>query len=251
MVYYNSNYLAKILFCFKLFLYNIKNYFKGGEMRELLLVSLSSIVGYIVFSAFSTSETTKEAFNKIIEQPHIDREIRNENSANIVSNKHQEQLILLENKRTLEELKIYNEMKMYNKENETKIELKKLDNHFNHQLAVLQVDSNGEDKNKDNLTLIIIALLLFLLLFIYLRYKKQLNEIELKRKVKYDEMMAKKEYAEKILAYMSIGNLSFETEKKLLAILDELNGKTIEHRERHDMYHPNPDIIQLSNVKGK
>ncbi|CAA6821197.1 MAG: Unknown protein [uncultured Sulfurovum sp.] len=217
-------------------------------MRELLLVSISALLGYIVFSAFSTSETPSEAFQKIIDQPHENRQVNHDLAVNNVHNKHEEELIALENKHKLEELQVYGEIKRYNKENETKIELKKLDNELNHKLAVLKIDSEDKDKNKDNGTLIILALLLFLLFFIYLKYKKQLNEIELQRKEKYEEMMAKKEYAEKILAYMSQGNLSFETEKKLLTILDELNGKIIEHRDKNDMYHPNPDIIQLSNI---
>lgn len=216
-------------------------------MRELLLVSLSALVGYIVFSAFSTSDTPKEALQKIIEQPLQNSEVHNNLAANKVNNKHEEQLIALENARDSEQLAVYSEIKMHNKENETKIELKKLDNDFNHKLAILKIDSQNKNKNKDNSTLIIIALLLFLLLFIYLRHKKHLNEIELNQKEKHDEMMAKKEYAERILAYISTGNLSFETEKKLLTILDELNGKTINPLPTKEIYHPNPDIIQLPN----
>jgi hypothetical protein len=216
-------------------------------MKELLLVSMSALLGYIVFSAFSTSSTPGEAIKKIIEQPQ-DRQLSHGITA---TNKHEEQLIALENKHQVEELKIYSKIKMYDKENETKIELKKLDNEFNHKLAILKVEAKDKDKNKDNGTLIVLALLFFLLFFIYLKYKKQLNEIELQRKVKYDEIMAKKEYAEKILAIMSQGNLSFETERKLLAILDELNGKTIKPIETNNIYHPNPDIIQLSNVRKK
>ena len=220
-------------------------------MRELLLVSLSAVVGYIVFSAFSTSETPTEAFNKIIEQPLQNREIHNNLAVNKLNNKHEEQLISLENERDIEQLEVYGEIKMHNKENETKIELRKLDNDYNHRLAVLKVDSQNQSKSKDNTTLIVLALLIFVLFFIYLKHKKQLSEIELKRQEKYDEMMAKKEYAERIIAYISEGNLSFETERKLLTILDELNGKTIKPLNKTPIYHPNPDIIQLSNVKKK
>ena len=218
-------------------------------MRELILVSVSALLGYIVFSAFSTSETTTEAFSKIIEQPHQDREISQNMAAAKVDNSHAQELIALENKRKLEQLEFYGKLDMYNKENETKIELKKLDNELNHKLAVLKVESSDEGKSKDNATFIIIMVLLFILLFIYLKHKKHLREIELDKKSRYNEMLAKKEYAEKILAYMSEGNLSFETEKRLLLMLDELNGKSIAPREKSDMYHPNPDIIQLSNIK--
>ncbi len=220
-------------------------------MRELLLVSISALLGYIVFSAFSTSETPKEALQKIIEQPHQNFQENNKLAANKIYTKHEEELIALENKHKLDTLKVYGEIEIQDKENKTKIELKKLDNDFNHKIAVLKVESNEQDKNKNNATLIILALLLFLLMFIYLKHKKHLNEIELQRKIKYDEMMAKKEYIERILAYMSEGNLSFETERKLLAILDELNGRTVKPLDNPDIYHPNPDIIQLSNVKRK
>jgi len=218
-------------------------------MRELLLVGLSAIVGYIVFSAFSTSETPTEAFKKIIEQPQNNQETANNLAVNKINNKHEEQLISLENARDIEQLKVYSKIKMYNKENETKIALKKLDNSYNHQLAMLQLQSKDKDKEKDNLTLIILALLLFVLLFIYLKHKKQLTEIELRRQEKYDEMMARKAYSEKILSYISQGDLSFETERKLLILLDQLNGKTIKPVENNQIFHPNPDIIQLSNKK--
>lgn len=220
-------------------------------MRELLLVSISALLGYIVFSAFSTSDTPKEAFQKIIDQPHTNTEVSQNTASTKIDYQHEEQLVLLENKRNLEHLALYGKIEMHNKENETKIKLKELDNDYNHKLAVLNVESTGEDKNKDNATLIIFALLIFLILFIYLKYKKQLIQIELDKKDKYNEMMAKKEYSEKILAYMNEGNLSFETEKKLLTILDELNTQTIKPIKKDELYHPNPDIIQLSNIKSK
>ena len=219
-------------------------------MRELLLVTLSAIVGYIVFSAFSTSDTPKEAFQKIIEQPLQSRELDNSLAASKLNNIHEEKLILLDNTHEIEKLKIDSQLKIHNNEDKTKIELRKLDNNLNHQLAVLKVDAKNKDKNKDNTTLIILAILVFLLIYISLKYKKQLTEIELKRQEKRDEMLAKKEYAEKIISYISEGSLSFETEKKLLAILDELNGKTIRPLDSPDIYHPNPDIIQLTNSKG-
>lgn len=218
-------------------------------MRELLLVCLSAIVGYIVFSAFSSSDTPSEAFKKIIEQPQQNKETYNELAINKVNNTHEVELQALDNARNLDQLEIYGEIKMHDKEYETKIELKKLENQLNHKLAMLNVESKDESKNKDNATLIILALLVFLLIFIYLKHQKQLAEIELKKQEKHDELMAKKEYAERIIAYISEGNLSFETEKKLLRILDELNGKRIKPLEETPIYHPNPDILQLSSMK--
>jgi len=50
-----------------------------------------------------------------------------------------------------------------------------------------------------------------------------------------------------ILAYISQGDLSFETERKLLLLLDQLNGKSIKPVDNNPIFHPNPDIIQLSN----
>jgi len=217
-------------------------------MRELLLVCLSAIVGYIVFSAFSSSDTPSEAFKKIIEQPQQNKETYDDLAINKVKNTHEAELQALDNARNLDQLEVYGEIKMHDKEYETKIELKKLENQLNHKLAMLNVESKDESKNKDNATLIILALLVFFLIFIYLKHQKQLAEIELKKQEKHDELMAKKEYAERIIAYISEGNLSFETEKKLLRILDELNGKKIRPLEETPIYHPNPDILQLSHM---
>lgn len=214
-------------------------------MRELILVGLSAVLGYIIFSAFSSSDTAEEAFKKIVEQPTQNRIEYQAATVNKLDKVHAEKLIALENNRKLEELKVYSKLEMHNKEYETKIQLAKINNELDHKLSVLKLESNGEDKNKDNATFIIIALLLFLLIFIYLKHKKYLNEIKLEKEKKYEEMMAKKEYSEKILAYISQGNLSFDTERKLLNILDELNGKIIDPLEKERIYHPNPDIIEL------
>ena len=214
-------------------------------MRELILVGLSAVLGYIIFSAFSTSDTAEEAFKKIVEQPVQNQQDYQIATVNKLDKLHAEKLISLENQRKIEELKIYSKLEMHNKENETKVALNRINNEFEQKIAILKLESKNEDKNKDNATFIIIALLLFLLIFIYLKHKKYLNEIELEKQKKYEEMMAKKEYSEKILAYISQGNLSFDTERKLLNILDELNGKIIDPLEKERIYHPNPDIIEL------
>ena len=219
-------------------------------MREIILVAMSALLGYIVFSAFSTSETPKEAFQKIMEQPRINIENSQELAFNKVHNNHEEKLIALENQQKLEELRTYEKIAISNKENETKVELHKLDNQFNRDIALINVESKGEAKNKDNGTLIILAFLLFLLVFVYLKYQKQLNEKELEKENRYNEMMAKKEYAERILAHIATGNLSFETEQKLLSVLDELNGKPMQLQNEDKIYHPNPDIIHLPSSNG-
>ncbi len=214
-------------------------------MRELILVSLSAVLGYIILSAFSTSSSAEEAFKKIVEQPT--QNIKNYQMTSVKSNEnlHDERLIELENQHKVDELKIYSEVEMRKKEYETKIKLAKLNNELDQKLAILKFESKGEDKNKDNATFIILALLVFLLIFIYLKHKKYLNEMELEKEKKYEEMIAKKEYSEKILAYISTGNLSFDTERKLLAMLDELNEPPTNHLNKENIYHPNPDIIQL------
>ena len=240
-----------VLIYFKQFFYNSGSQ-KGTVMREIVLVSISALLGYIIFSAFSTSETPGEAFKKIIEQPQVNAEVSQELAFSKAHDKHEVELISLQNQQKLEELRTYEKIAINNRENETKIQLKALDNKLNHDIAVLNVEANGEVKNKDNATLIVLAFLLFLLVFVYLKYQKQLNEIELDKQDRYNEMMAKKEYAERILAHISTGNLSFETEQKLLSVLDELNGKNMQPVNEDNIYHPNPDIIQLpSNGKTR
>jgi len=219
-------------------------------MREIILVSISALLGYIIFSAFSTSETPKEAFQKIIEQPQINAQVNQELAFSKAHDTHEEKLIALENQQKLEQLRTYEKIAISNKENETKIQIKALDNKLNHEIAILKVEASGEVKNKDNATLIVLAFLLFLLVFVYLKYQKQLNEIEMDKQDRYNEMMAKKEYAERILTHIATGNLTFETEQKLLSVLDELNGKDMKTVNEDNIYHPNPDIIQLpSNNK--
>ncbi len=214
-------------------------------MREIVLVGMSALLGYIVFSAISTSETPKEAFKKIIEQPQMNAQVSQELAFSKLHNHHESELIALENQQKLEQLRTYEKIAINQKENETKVRIKQLDNKLNHEIASLEVSAKSEDKSKDNATMIVIALFLFLLLYIYLRHQKQLSQIELEKEERYNEMMAKKEYAERILAHISTGNLSFETEQKLLSVLDELNGKAIPHMNGEKIYHPNPDIIQL------
>lgn len=206
---------------------------------------MSALLGYIIFSAFSSSETPKEAFRKIIEQPQANMQVSQELAFNKIHNTHEQKLIALENQQKLEQLRTYEKIAINKQENKTEVILKEMDNKLNHDMAVLQVESKGEDKNKDNATLIVLAFLFFLLVFVYLKYQKQLSQIEMDKEDRYNEMMAKKEYAERILAHISTGNLSFEVEQKLLSVLDDLNGQNIKLINEDKIYHPNPDIIQL------
>jgi len=214
-------------------------------MREVLLVSISAILGYIIFSAFSTTDTPTAAFRKIIEQPQSDMKQRQEFELNKLNNDRESTLIALQNQDRLNELKAYQEIKINEKEMNTKVQLKQIDYRINRDIADLQLKTDSEIKSKDNATLIVIAFLLFLLMFIYLKYQKQLNQIEIEKENHYNEMIAKKEYAEKILMLLSTGNLTYETEQKLLKVLDQLNGKEIKKTPEEIIYHPNPDIAQL------
>lgn len=215
-------------------------------MREILLVLISALLGYIVFSAFSTTQTPKEALRKIIEQPQADMQKQQELAFNKLVNENEENIIALKNQEKLNELRTYENIKINEKENNTKVELKEIDYKINHALATLKVQSVTEQKEKENLTFIVMAFLLFLLVFIYLKYQRQLSQIEIEKENHYNEMIAKKEYAEKILTLLSTGNLTYETEQRLLKVLDELNGKNIDKNNKEILYHPNPDIAQLN-----
>jgi len=216
-------------------------------MREVLLVSISALLGYIIFSAFSTTDTPSDALRKIIEQPQADMQQKQELAFNQLSNDKETKLIELQNQDRLNELNTYQNIKINEKENNTKVELKEIDYKITHDVATMKMKTAAEQKSKDNATFIVIAFLMFLLIYIYLKYQKQLSQIELEKENNFNEMLARKEYAEKILTLLSTGNISFETEQKLLKVLDELNGQTLDNRETEIIYHPNPDIAQLSS----
>ena len=63
-------------------------------------------------------------------------------------------------------------------------------------------------------------------------------------------MLAKKEYAERILSIVASGNISIETEHKLLKILDEINHPQVDRNSGTIIHHPNPDIEQLPFQKN-
>ena len=219
-------------------------------MREILLVGLSAILGYIVFSAFSTTGSSQEAFRKIIEQPHTDMQLQQELAFNKLANEKEARLIVLDNEHKKEQLKTYENIKINEKEQNTKVELKEIDYKINSSIATMKYHAKTIEATQKNYTYIIIAVLLFLLIFIYLRYKKYLSTMELEKETEYREMIAKKEYAEKILGLLATGNLTFETERKLLKVLDEINGKKIDEKSPM-LYHPNPEIAQLTGNEKK
>ena len=218
-------------------------------MREILLVSISALLGYIIFSAFSTTDTPTAAFRKIIEQPQSDMKQKQEFELNKLNNDREAKLLALQNQDRLNELQINKEIKINEKENNTKVEIQQIESNTHLGITNLQLKTDSEIKSKDNATLIVIAFLLFLLMFIYLKYQKQLNQIEIEKENRYNEMIVKKEYAEKILMLLSTGNLTFETEQKLLKVLDQINGEVEQRTSQEIIYHPNPDIAQLETKR--
>jgi hypothetical protein len=215
-------------------------------MREILLVGISAVLGYIVFSAFSATGSSQEAFRKIIEQPHADMQLQQELAFSKLANDKEARVIALDNEHKQAQLTTYQKIQINEKENNTKVELKEIDFKRDSTIASMELQAQSLQSQQQNYTYIIVAFLLFLLVFIYLRYKKYLSTLELEKETEYRELIAKKEYAEKILSLVATGNLTFETERKLLKVLDELNGHKVDDKGGI-LYHPNPEIAQLSS----
>jgi hypothetical protein len=214
-------------------------------MREILLVSISALLGYIIFSAFSTTSTSEEAFRKILEQPHQDAELSQKMAFQKLNNDKEANIIKLDNAYKKDQLDTYQNIKINEKENNTRVEMKEIDARASASLATIKVQSDIVQKKQDNYTYLAMAFLLFLIVVLYLRYQKHLAQMELNQRSEQNELLAKKEYAEKILSLLATGNLTFETERKLLKVLDELNGHHVENKT-DIIYHPNPEIAQLS-----
>jgi len=215
-------------------------------MREILLVSISALLGYIIFSAFSSTSTSEEAFRKILEQPHNDAKISQEMAFQQLKNDKEANLIKLDNAYKKDQLDTYQNIKINEKENNTKVEIKEIESRTSSSLANMKLQSDIVQKKQDNYTYLAMAFLFFLIVVLYLRYQKHLAQMELNQKSEQNELIAKKEYAEKILSLLATGNLTFETERKLLKVLDELNGHHVE-KKPDIIYHPNPEIAQISN----
>ena len=216
-----------------------------GRMREILLVSISALLGYIIFSAFSSTSTSEEAFRKILEQPHSDVHLSQEMALKKLNNDKEANIIKLDNAYKKDQLDTYQNIKINEKENNTKVEMKEIDARTSASLATIKVQSDIVQKKQDNYTYLAMAFLLFLIVVLYLRYQKHLAQMELNQRSEQNELLAKKEYAEKILTLLASGNLTFETERKLLKVLDELNGHHVE-KKADIIYHPNPEIAQLN-----
>jgi len=215
-------------------------------MREILLVSISALLGYIIFSAFSSSSTSEEAFRKILEQPHNNLQLSPEMAAQQLKNDKDINIITLDNANKKDQLETYQNITTNAKNKDTERDIRTIAAKENTTLATITESSKLEQKKQDNYTYLAIAFLLFLIVVLYLRYQKHLAQMELNQRREQNELIAKKEYAEKILSLLASGNLTFETERKLLKVLDELNGHHIE-KKPDIIYHPNPEIAQISN----
>jgi len=215
-------------------------------MREILLVSISALLGYIIFSAFSSTSTSEEAFRKILDQPHQDVQLSQEVAFQQLNNEKEANIIKLDNAYKKDQLTTYQNIKINEKENNTKVEIKEIESRTSSSLASMKLQSDIVQKKQDNYTYLAMAFLLFLIVILYLRYQKHLAQLEINQKSEESEIRAKKEYAEKILTLLASGNLTFETERKLLKVLDELNGHHIE-KKPDIIYHPNPEIAKITN----
>ncbi len=221
-------------------------------MKEVLIVILSAIVGYIVLSAFSVSSSPEEAMRRIIEQPHNDIKQQKELDLARLDKEQEQKLAELQNQKDIEALRIKQNIEITKDKYNTDIKLKEIDFKKDSTIAGIKYSSVEKQKAEDNKMLIAISILVFILIYIYLKYQKNLAQIELEKEKEYKNLLAKKEYAERILSIVATGNISIETEHKLLKILDELNNPHIHtsNSSGNIIHHPNPDIEQLPLQKN-
>ena len=213
-------------------------------MKDILIIIMSALLGYIVLSAFSVG-TPDEAMKRLIQQPQTNRIEQQELDKDKVEKEQEIKLAQLENDKQLKELEIQQNIAITEKKYNTDVHIKEIDSRTDSTLAGMKYNSLDNQKESDNKMLIIFALLIFILIYVYLRYQKNLAQEELEREREHNNMLAKKEYAERILSIVANGNVSIETEHKLLKILDELNNPQLQSVNQNSISHPNPDIEQL------
>ena len=220
-------------------------------MKEILIVVLSAIVGYIVLSAFSVSNSPQEAMRRIIEQPHSDIKQQRELDLAKLEKEQEVKLAKLQNEKDIEAMRVKQNIEITKDKHDTDVKLKEIDFKTSSTIAGIKYGSIEKQKSEDNKMLIAISILVFILIYIYLKYQKNLAQIELEKEKEYKDLLAKKEYAERILSIVATGNISVETEHKLLKILDELNNPHIHSSNGGAIiHHPNPDIEQLPFQKN-
>jgi len=213
-------------------------------MKDILMIMMSAVLGYIVLSAFAIN-TPEDAVRQLIEQPQNNR-IEKQELDRIKTEKEQEiKLAQIEKEKRIKELEIKQNIAITEKKYNTDIHIKEIASRTDSTLAGMKYHSLENQKESDNKMLIVIALLIFILIYVYLRYQKSLAQEELEREREHNNMLAKKEYAERILSIVANGNVSIETEHKLLKILDELNNPQLQSLNQNNISHPNPDIEQL------
>jgi hypothetical protein len=157
----------------------------------------------------------------------------------------------LQNRKDIEALRVKENIVISKDKYSTDIKLKEIDFQKDSTLAGMKYSSFEKQKEQDNRMLIAISILIFILIYIYLKYQKSLAQIEIEREKEYKNMLAKKEYAERILAIVASGNISTETEHKLLKILDEINRPTLPTANNGAMLHRfNSDIEKLPLQKN-
>ena len=204
-------------------------------MKEVLIVILSALVGYIVLSAFSVSDSPGEAVENILNHSQSSEQIKANQEA---------QIIKINNDRIVREAEIRADIERERVKQNAQVKIGNIEGQTKMQIAGIEANSLDNQKEGDNRMLITIAVLVFILIYIYLRYQRSLAQVELEKDKEYKDLLAKKEYAERILSIVATGNISIETEHKLLKILDELNHPH-DVNNHHLPYHPNPDIEQL------
>jgi hypothetical protein len=178
---------------------------------------------------------------RVLEKFQLDPEAQQELALNRANNDKEKKFYELDTEVKKEQLKSDEHITINKQENETEVQIKNIEAGT----AVRKIQSDIEKTKQTNYTYVVFAFLFFLLVIVYLRYQKHLAQMKLEKDREYKELLAKKEYAEKILSLLATGNLTFETERKLLKVLDEINGKQVEKKKVDIIYHPNPEIAQL------
>jgi len=117
-------------------------------------------------------------------------------------------------------------------------------------LAEIKYSSYENQKKQDNIMLIGISILVFILIFIYLKYQKNLAQMEIEKEKEHKDLLAKKEYAERILSIVASGNISVETEQKLLKMLDDINNPKVNLPNSKIIVNQNQDIDQITFQKN-
>ncbi len=215
-------------------------------MREILLVSISALLGYIIFSAFSSASTSEEAVKRIFHPQQVDIKTAGELAIQEQKNKLETNMMKYDYENKKDQIYANKDIAINAKNKDIELSKTGIVAREHTTIENIKAGTNVELKKQDNYTYLAMTFLLFLIVVLYLRYQKHLAQMELNQKREQNELLAKKEYAEKILTLLASGNLTFETERKLLKVLDELNGHHIE-KKPDIIYHPNPEIAQINN----